>query len=75
MNVEWYSHDVKPVEPYSYENTIVIAMRGRIFVTDFYFPDDNTVHLHMFSGGIPLNHPIIDGWCYAKDLYPKETKL
>lgn len=75
MNVEWYSNKVKPVKPYCDESDIAIAMRGRILISTFYLPTDNTVYLNSFACRFPLNDPNVDGWCYVKDLYPKETKI
>ena len=67
----WFSSKVKPIFHYP----IVVAYDGDIFSGSFYNDETDSVFSDSYGGYIDMSDPLVDGWCYRKDLYPKETKI
>ena len=71
MKNVWYSRNTKPI----YSGPIVVAYNGDIFSGSRYNEETDSIFSDSYGGYIDLSDPLVDGWCYRKDLYPKETKI
>jgi hypothetical protein len=75
MNVNWYSNHVKPILDFNEMGGILIAMDGDIYTTYSYDKETNECWSESYSEPISLSSPRVKGWCYVKDVYPRETVI
>lgn len=75
--MNWYSNHVIPILDFDEMGGIVIAMEGTLYPTYSYDKETNTCRSEEYGEPIRISlaDPRIDGWCYMKDLYPKNTKI
>ena len=75
MNVNWYSNHVIPILDVEEMGGIMVAMDDRIYTTEGYNKEDNTCYCKEYGGAICLSSARVKGWCYVKDVYPRETVI
>ena len=77
MNVNQYSYHVKPILNVEEMDGIVIASKGKLYHANLYSSQANECICQEGDECIQFNlsDPIVDGWCYMKDLYPTKTTI